>query len=93
MKTLYVVIAGIQVKETCFTEFADFYYNLGDFAKVAINSMIGFRPKLRKHWKSLAKTTDFNQSYNILIDRKGCFIDLQTIKDQDYCQACEAFNH
>ena len=90
----YVVIASIQVAENYFNEFIDFCYkNLGDFAKLAINSMIGcFKPKVREHWKSLAITTDFNQAYNLLIDRKGCFIDCRTIGDKDYYQAYEAFN-
>jgi hypothetical protein len=89
-----VVIASIQVDEKYFNEFIDFCYNnLGEFAKLAINSMIGcFKPKVREHWKSLAITTDFNQAYNLLLDRKGCFIDSRTIGDKDYYQAYEAFN-
>jgi hypothetical protein len=87
-------MASIQVDETYFNEFIDFCYaNLGEFAKLAINSMIGcFKPKLREHWKSLAITTDFNQAYNLLIDRKGCFLDQRTIGERDYYQAFEAFN-
>jgi hypothetical protein len=90
----YVLIASIQVSEKYFNEFIDFCYtNLGDFAKLAINSMIGcFKPKVREHWKSLAITTDFNQAYNLLIDRKGCFLDRRTIGEKDYYQAYEAFN-
>ena len=89
----YVVMASIQVDEKYFHEFIEFCYaNLGDFAKLAINSMIGcFKPKLREHWKSLAITTDLNQAYNLLIDRKGCFLDQRTIGERDYYQAFEAY--
>ena len=90
----YVVIASIQIDENYFNEFIDWCYaNLGDFAKLAINAMIGcFKPKVRERWRSLAITTDANQAFNLLVDRKGCFIDERTIGDKQYYQAYEAYN-
>ena len=90
----YFIRASIQVSKDYFNGFIDYCYtNLGEFAKLAINSMIGcFKPKEREHWKTIAITTDGNNAFNLMLDSNGCFIDHRTIGDQDYYQAYEKFN-
>ena len=83
----YVVKAGIRIKKDYFNNFIDYVYENFDekMAKFAINTMIGcFKPKEKTNWKTLAITTNSNESFNLLMQHNGCFIEDRRIRDQHY---------
>jgi hypothetical protein len=83
----YVVKAGIRIKKDYFNNFIDYVYENFDekMAKFAINTTIGcFKPKEKTNWKTLAITTNSNESFNLLMQHNGCFIEDRRIRDQHY---------
>ena len=86
-----VVYAGLTIKHNYFNAFIDYLYSSMDqFAKLAVNSMIGcFKPKIRENWRTLAITTDKNEAFYHFLECKGCFIDSRDIGDKSFFQIFE----
>ena len=87
----FVVYAGLSIESNYFNGFIDYLYSsMGDFAKLAVNSMIGcFKPKIRENWRTLAITTDRNEAFYHFLECKGCFIDSRDIGDKTFFQIFE----
>jgi len=63
---------------------------MGDFSKLAVNSMIGcFKPKIRENWRALAITKDCNEAFYHYLESKGCYVDSRDVGDDRYFQVFE----
>ena len=72
-----------------FNQFVEYCYaNLGDFAKLAINSMIGaFKPRTKRCFKVITPLiTDKNNAFYHYLSDKGSYIHTVDIDDQTYYQ-------
>ena len=87
----HAIYASLSIKKDHYNDFIEYIYQeLGDLAKLAINSMTGcFKPKVRECWKSLLITTDVNNAFYHYLDKRCCYMDERKIGDQQYYQVYE----
>ena len=86
----YVVYSGLNIPKDFFNSLIEYIYeNFGEFAKLAINSMIGcFKPKDREQWKMIVPpTTDQNNMFYHFLKDDGTNIFPRMIGDTWYYQA------
>ena len=81
----HVIYSSLSVPKDYFNKFIDFLYaEMGDKAKLSVNSMIGcFKPKVRENWRSLLITSNPSTAYGHFLDKNGCFIDTRYIGDEN----------
>ena len=89
----YVLESSLAIPSNYFNEFIDYCYNqLGDFAKLSINSMIGcFKPKERENWRTLLISSDPNECFYYYLKNNGCFIESRDINDKTYFQVYDRY--
>ena len=96
----YTIQASLTISPEHYNEFISYLYtNMGEFAKLGVNSMIGcFKMKAREHWKSQQITdslgeakyvqisTSANEALKKFIDLQGSVITTRCINDKKYYQ-------
>ena len=89
----HVIYSSLSVPKNYYNKFIDFLYaEMGDKAKLSVNSMIGcFKPKVRENWRSLLITKNPNTAYAHFLDKNGCFIDTRHIGDDTYYQVYDRY--
>jgi len=82
----YSIEASLTIPSNYFNDFIDYCYTeLGEFAKLSINSMIGcFKPKERENWKSMLISKDPNECFYHYLHHDGCFVESREIDDETY---------
>jgi hypothetical protein len=87
----FVIYSSITIPKNYFNEFIDYLYNsMGDFSKLAVNSMIGcFKPKIRENWRSTSISTDKNEAFYHFVESHGCFVHSREINSQWFYQVFE----
>ncbi len=82
----YSIEASLTIPSNYFNDFIDYCYTeLGEFAKLSINSMIGCsKPKERENWRLMLITKDPNECFFHYLYHDGCFIESREIGDGTY---------
>jgi 5-methylcytosine-specific restriction protein A len=82
----YSIEASLTIPSNYFNDFIDYCYTeLGEFAKLSINSMIGcFKPKERENWRSMLISKDPNECFYHYLHNDGCFVESREIDDETY---------
>ena len=89
----YVIKSSLTVEFDYFNSFIDYIYDtIPEFAKLAINGMIGcFKPKIRENMKSLGITASANEAFYLYLSHNCNFIDVKTIQGTDYYNVCHQY--
>ena len=89
----FVIESSLTIPANYFNEFIDYCYReLGDFAKLSINSMIGcFKPKERENWRTLLITKDPNECFYHYLHHNGCFIESREIGNDLFYQVYDRY--
>ena len=101
----YTIQSSLTISPEHYNEFISYLYsNLGEFAKLGVNSMIGcFKMKAREQWKSQQITdhlgeakyvqisTSANEALKKFIDLQGSVITTRCINEKKYYQVYNKF--
>ena len=81
----YKIKASLSVPANYFDEFIKFCKdNLDDYAKIAVNSIIGnFKPAKREYWQSKVITQSPSEAYYHYLSDKSAIIDIRNINNHD----------
>ena len=89
----YVVYSSLSIDKHYYNDFITYIYKTSpEFAKLAINSMIGcFKIKAKEHWQTIAITQNPNEAFESYLKDNGSFINSRLIDDVRYFQSYKSY--